>query len=737
MAAGATDDCFACKRSKAACDRRRPYCTQCIQLDKECSGYKTTLTWGLGVASRGKLRGLSLPVARKRSASSATSAVHTASHSSSHELDTSHHEPRACPGVPFAPAPDDCPLSSSTGFSGSRSDSDCTSSTDFPPTPDDISFLDPFTADCCHLSRETGICGLNAPGYNDPSQHYWPSPMHDLGPTVTSTPSRLDLLDATSRAFSDCEIPEGTYLARMTGERVGEPSPSLSPPDVDLINPPFFGPLPLESTMAQNTPDCEPRSDDVMTLPRPLLRANNLDATPRMQSLLNYYSHIICPVLVAFDGPSNPYRTNVMHLALRSESLRHAIAALAMNNIRMRRNTVGQSSKRLTLARSFRDTSAVHSDSPTPEEMYYRSTSVGLLNTQLTDPTLVKDDSVLATLLILCLFHVCDSGFTSLKTQLVGVQKLLSMREGRRQSGFLGWIEMCFTWFDVMSSTVNDRETEIRGDSLEMTDLTADLGAMEHYSGCDGRLFKLIARLGRLNLLSQNRPVKPKPTPVPRSGKDYYSLDCGDDVDPFGWCTELFGLVSPVAPPSAKPEFWSEWHDIRTRLQRWEIGFAQPHPAPLSSAPPTNASPAQRDLVHISESFRYAALLYTERLAHPSLPPSALNLQNLVGQALYHINQIGTTSCVNKFLLWPLFITGTECSNDAHRDMVRTRCVEIQRESGFFNNLSGLHLLEKVWRRDDSDRSTAATAAAPATCATQAFRWRKAMDKVDGEYILI
>lgn len=30
----------------------------------ECSGYKTQLTWGVGVASRGKLRGLSLPVAK-------------------------------------------------------------------------------------------------------------------------------------------------------------------------------------------------------------------------------------------------------------------------------------------------------------------------------------------------------------------------------------------------------------------------------------------------------------------------------------------------------------------------------------------------------------------------------------------------------------------------------------------------------------------------------------------------
>lgn len=63
-ASGASDDCFACVKRNTKCDRRRPYCSQCLEVGKECSGYKTQLTWGVGVASRGKLRGLSLPVAR-------------------------------------------------------------------------------------------------------------------------------------------------------------------------------------------------------------------------------------------------------------------------------------------------------------------------------------------------------------------------------------------------------------------------------------------------------------------------------------------------------------------------------------------------------------------------------------------------------------------------------------------------------------------------------------------------
>jgi hypothetical protein len=61
-ATGAADDCFTCRKRSIKCDRKRPYCTQCLEIGKDCSGYQTKLTWGVGVASRGKLRGLSLPI---------------------------------------------------------------------------------------------------------------------------------------------------------------------------------------------------------------------------------------------------------------------------------------------------------------------------------------------------------------------------------------------------------------------------------------------------------------------------------------------------------------------------------------------------------------------------------------------------------------------------------------------------------------------------------------------------
>lgn len=471
-----------------------------------------------------------------------------------------------------------------------------------------------------------------------------------------------------------------------------------------------------------------------------------------MLYLLDYYDKFISRVLVAGDGPSNPYRMHVMPLAMRSEGLRNAIAALATNNLRMRGGIEG---RRLSYAQDFGllpehafsqmtawELREMHGE-PSNEEKHYKAQSITLLNQKLVDPEGAQDDSVLATLLILCLFHVCDSGFTKFRTQLAGVQKLLSMRDGTVQSSFIGWIEFFFTWFDVLTSAVNDREMEVHGDSLDMMNLTANLGASEHLSGCEGRLFKLIARLGRLNLLSQNRPVReddatPRASPRLRQ-KDFYSFTFSN-IDGNGWRPSMRESDDPISPGTedSRSEFWKEWQDIRTRLQEWEFE----HPGGRHTETGMSGvalTPAETAMLHMSESFRYAALLYTERLAHPALSSSALNFQSLVSQGLYHISQIGITSCVNKFLLWPLFIIGTECVESEHRAIVRQRCVEIQRESGFFNNLSGLEVLEKVWQEDDGrgDAESQPRWQGVFGAQQQAFRWRKAMDRVDGEYIMI
>ncbi|KAJ4333572.1 hypothetical protein N0V87_007509 [Didymella glomerata] len=825
-ATGATEDCFSCKKRSVKCDRRRPYCGQCVEIGKDCTGYRTTLTWGVGVASRGKLRGMSLPIAKSpsnttttrkdsnASASTTNGSTSTSHHSSSFNsrasIDFGIHSPTSpmSPSMysgpqeyqyfgPTSPIPipspstplgfpmqshgehfdmmhpltskmrrpsqlsrgplqrlhtsihlpfDEGGLSVSTASLGTYSDSDFPSPGEYPHTPaDEFPFADP------SIPRYSPIHSYDQAQIGSMDSFFHEAPRSlpmadDMSSSVSSDQSLQDYVEASSAQQSIGHVVFHDVFAE------GDVSSSYT-----ALSQPAFSFLPSEGT-SMSSYGSGPLSFDVLSLTTSIPQSLAIPSplSPRMLFLMDYYDKFICPVLVAFDGPSNPYRMHIIHLAMQNEELQNAIAALATNNMRMRGGLEG---KRLSASGDYRlipqhaysqmttsELRGMHGQ-PTSEEKHYKAQSIALLNRKLVDINGSQDDSVLATLLILCLFHVCDSGFTKFKTQLAGVQKLLAMRDRTVQSEFVGWIELFFTWFDVMTAAVNDREIEVRGDSLDMMNLTANLGALEHHSGCEGRLFKLIARLGRLNLLSQNRPVRdnddtPQSSPRPKKINDFYSFNF-DQIDGNGWGTPIIEFQDPFASAREDPRspFWVEWNDVRNRLQEWEFGAPGENAADNCEASSSMLamSPNEAALLHISESFRYAALLYTERLAHPTLPAGSLNFQNLVAQGLYHISQIGITSCVNKFLLWPLFIVGTECVDPEHRAVVRQRCVEIQRESGFFNNLSGLEVLERVWQDDDEgvDGDMQELRQGSFGTSQQAFRWRKAMDRVDGEYIVI
>lgn len=54
--------CGTCKKRHRKCDETRPSCRQCQASGLECAGYQKVLSWDVGVASRGRLRGAALPV---------------------------------------------------------------------------------------------------------------------------------------------------------------------------------------------------------------------------------------------------------------------------------------------------------------------------------------------------------------------------------------------------------------------------------------------------------------------------------------------------------------------------------------------------------------------------------------------------------------------------------------------------------------------------------------------------
>ncbi|KAI9879631.1 MAG: hypothetical protein M1830_007872 [Pleopsidium flavum] len=823
-ATGAADDCFACLDRKSKCDRCRPYCTQCLDRGKDCSGYKTTLTWGVGVASRGKLRGLTLPIVQKaappanhqphraRSSIGSAPGARSSTQSCQNSLEgqaqprTSAGSPRKIPptydfvsagptipsvlsipsahqtwpipsfhspwgasqkhkpglrrqslrplNVPLASSYNDFGLSKSAPFFGDYGFHGYTSPVEYPHTPDDFVFsagalpiYKDFLPDQGVAITQNGSLAFEGHGPND-----WP-----CGSMTSSLSS-----DHSSHDFAIDDLQQGEEMG------VSDTVAGILDDTVDLN--------------ARNTENVEEVTQTSNSTPRPSIKNSvsttfsindtssrialklsrslpslSIGSTPRLQYLIDYYDVAIAPVIVAFDGPTNPYRTHILRLAVESETLQHAIAALSASNLRTREYNnallanrkapiqIGHASMDLKQESSIPDYSLVDhkgaglsNKTPSLEELHHKRASVQSLNAQLADPLRRNDDSILATLLILCLYHICDTGVAKFRTQFEGVKMILGMR-GRHTSSNAketNWLTTMFTWFDAMTATVNDREGQLQGPHLDLATFAGDDWALENLAGCDGRLFKTIAKLGRLNLLSQGKQVdngdipRPQPLPTPRaasiSRQDYYSMN-HNRFDGNGWAT----LLEEEDQDNSQAQFRKEWSQIRAELQDWELD--PPHISPSS----TTLHIDRVDLSHISESFRYSALIYTERLAYPHLPSPHPNFQNLVAQALYHITSVKS----DVFLLWPLFITGTECVNEHHMSIIRQRCLHIQKDSGFFNNISVLELLEKIWRdrRNGEGIKTEfdGTCSAESMVGGQKFSWRKAMERPDGEYIVI
>lgn len=50
--------CHNCRRQRRKCDQTLPKCLKCVERGQECLGYQRLLRWEQGLASRGKMRGI-------------------------------------------------------------------------------------------------------------------------------------------------------------------------------------------------------------------------------------------------------------------------------------------------------------------------------------------------------------------------------------------------------------------------------------------------------------------------------------------------------------------------------------------------------------------------------------------------------------------------------------------------------------------------------------------------------
>ena len=468
----------------------------------------------------------------------------------------------------------------------------------------------------------------------------------------------------------------------------------------------------------------------------PVLRVSP-DLITKMPFFMDYYEKTMCPGMVFIDTPSNPFREHILQLGSTSRSLQHAICALAACNLRMKRRlSLGQhardaADKRLDTIDSVSDTQP--EDQSLSEEFQHRNLAVHLLNEQLNDPDKSTHDSVLATILMLCHYRMAESGVAKFQTQFAGVKKILGMRRlspfpASRESA---WMESVFTYLDALAASTSDREAQLNSSFYNMMPDSQLLPpGSENLVGCDRELFKTITKLGRLNQLSQHRPVQNlvgnnqrnasgrASSPLSASFKPEHSIFGGGLPHPSSNVRydgngfpntldddDMMHNLSPIHSPSGYDDhrsiFWREWKDARIALQSWEFDASRVVASLLPAQSVSSPTGAQvRDLGSLSEAFRYAALLYTERLASPNVPSAHSNFRNLVSQVVYYATSLEAGSGAEKFLLWPLFVAGSECVNELQQNIVRSKCREIMARSGYMNNLAALEVLERLWAGD-------------------------------------
>ena len=790
VVSGAPDDCFTCSKRGARCDRRRPYCSQCLDLGRECSGYKTTLTWGLGVASRGKLRGQKLPVMEESGEGSGKPAQKQQSTTSSPPQNhmpptqaqaSSSNIPNVSAATPISIPPPNAGYTTinSTGFN--------TLNADFSHPDAMSSFSDP-SGMAWSMDMPDPRTWTEAPAIPPPISGL-PLPSRSISNNRLS-PSMASVASVGSNAYAGLS-PETTFASPIwpVAKTWVTPNGEIETEDADEE----YGRSNSESSIFWDAGHSPSYSQ--------LLLARSIGRTPRLRYLISYFTEVIAPMIVAFDSPTNPFKTHVLRLAQNSEALQEAIATLSTSNLRQRRERNHMSTERTLPARmssmahraltdqAFQDRHGISvPEGYAREENHHRAMAVKALNADLADPRRRLSDSVLATLLVLCLFHGCDTGVAEFRSQFAGVTRLLAirMRHSSILTDDLKWFIRMFSWFDTLTATTNDRDVQLRGRCLEISSITDGEWGLENLAGCDGRLFKLISQLGRLNILSQDQQptesVRPADASVPTTSLPPAMLFPGWDTvtgaaGPGFQAGTDYGVFSMPTPPQSSdqarkpssPAFWTEWYSLRQRLESWRFdppaSTSMPSPPlsattamPMWNSPtfipdvsPSNPSMAYpvapenlHDVYQISECFRHAALLYCERLAEPSLPSRHPRIQHLVHLAMHCLQAVQS----DVYLLWPLFIVGSECVQENHRAAVRARCKDISKDSGFVNNISCLELLEKIWSEhsDESSYPVYPSDLGPpppldgnsSSTTSQAFRWSRVMQakRGGGEYMV-
>lgn len=759
------------------CDRRRPYCTQCLEHGKNCSGYKTTLTWDVGVASRGKLRGLALPIAtsekvsrrsiargRKKwiisnqaselgpessdflpattsqpsdplakigtkqysfvnmepyhSPTSPGARCHSAPQSDIHTSPRIRKRPRRhslepllVPDLDHLRGCQDLPMSASV--MGLYNDLDFAISDESSPTaayvaasvlqsrelPGFVGSVGPLNGDL-RTGPELMWCSQGKYFDLNSDQPFLDYPAEKPLPTTPISAGRADSMLSTSEHFD---------LYGFATKNEAWDGPSAYNNIHYLAHEQIMDPL-APSCAGQWAPDfSEPRS-------YPSIQTNNI------WSLIDYYDRIIPPVSATLSSPPHPYKAYMLRLAVKSEALQHAIAALSASYMRQRSASRARTNRSQQPFSDFFHDEFVRKYSPAhnmlvagrnqtatfrsterlEEGFFFKEASLKMLKEHFMEIDRRKDDSLRATILTLCLYHVCGMRLADLKRRFAVAMKIVSSygEDSRIDCKATTWLAVMFTWFDSMTSTGGPGKEHFPGAGMITSGVDEKSYTLESLAGCNGKLFNILIKLRRLNFLDGNPLLQGAsslgsgslglgrmPSPVDK-GYDYYSMN-PTQLD--GSHLALF--VDTETDP--RVQFWKERSQIRAELEGWQWD-----PLVRYSTSPKAAAPLRQiSSAHVSESFRYAALLYIEWLDFPRVGDMQPHISRIVKRLVYHVSNVQT----DVSLLLPLLIAGLGSPSQQICHLMSEGCLDMLEDSDFLKNVSALELLQHLCGDDDDD----------------------------------
>lgn len=125
--------------------------------------------------------------------------------------------------------------------------------------------------------------------------------------------------------------------------------------------------------------------------------------------------------------------------------------------------------------------------------------------------------------------------------------------------------------------------------------------------------------------------------------------------------------------------------------------------------PHTISTTDATDQYHLAETWRFGILLYISRVF--PLPNGGMNTMSLANITLNHIRCITSETTIRKQVFLPLFLAGSEVSDDNSREFCREYCRFFSGSKGYkdFENSCGYgmfanagEMLEQIWFERDA-----------------------------------